>query len=350
MLNYLSGIAIMTKSENIVTEKRHIISELRDSARDKFFSIYIKGRNYVLAKIMPPIVSYQQKKNGNVFAVNINSQVGFCANLEWCLEIFMHCETYNLTPYIQLTGSNYRGQQMGKDYFAYFFENIKLSEDDKLKIKNKKIRISQISDISQLGLPENYDLKLTIPNAAGLIAKYISIKEDVTDEVNSFCTVYFGNHVLGLHYRGTDKKGEAPRVDWEKVTRNVQYYLKNSSLTDCVFISSDEIDFIHYIEKRLNHEFPRVSVIYRNDRYRSHDGRSLHLRFGGDNYHKGRDALVNCLLLSRCDVLIKTASILSAWSKLFNPELPVIMLNEPKKNFLWFPEREIVKQTLYDTI
>ena len=332
----------MTKSENIVTEKRNIISELRDAARDKFFSIYIKGRNYVLAKIMPSIVSYKQKKNGNIFAVNINSQVGFCANLEWCLEIFMHCETYNLTPYIQLTGSNYTSPQRGEDYFTYFFENIKLPEEDTLKIKNKKIRISKISDINQLGLPENYDLKLTISNAAGLLAKYIRIKEDVIDEVNSFCTAYFGNHVLGLHYRGTDKKEEAPRVDWEKVTRNVQYYLKNSAQTDCVFISSDEIDFIHYIEKRLNHEFPLVSVIYRNDRYRSHDGRSLHLRFRGDNYHKGRDAIVNCLLLSRCDVLMKTASILSAWSKLFNPEL--------QKKYLWFPEREIVKQTLYDAV
>jgi hypothetical protein len=301
----------MTNTENIViAEKRNMISELRDAARDKFFSIYIRGRNLVLAKIRPPRVRYQQKKNGNIFAVNIHSQVGFCANLEWCLEIFMHCETYNLTPYIQLTGSNYRSPQLGKDYFAYFFENIQLSEEDTLKIKNKKIRISKISHISQLGLPENYDLKLTIRNAAGLIAKYIRIKEDVIDEVNSFCAAYFGNHVLGLHYRGTDKKEEAPRVDWEKVARNVQYYLKNSSLTDCVFISSDEIDFIHYIEKRLNREFPRVSVIYRNDRYRSHNSRSLHLRFGGDNYHKGRDALVNCLLLSKCDVLMKTASIL----------------------------------------
>jgi len=299
---------------------------------------------------MPPIVRYQQKKNGNIFAVNIHSEVGFCANLEWCLEIIMHCETYNLTPYIQLTGSNYSSPQLGNDYFAYFFENMKLSEQDKVKIKNRKIRISKISHINQLDLPENYDLKLTISNAADLIAKYIRLKEDVIDEVNSFCTAYFGNHVLGLHYRGTDKKGEAPRVDWEKVAMNVQYYLKNSSQTDCVFVSSDEIDFIHYIEKRLNQEVPRVSVIYRNDRYRSRNRRSLHGSFRGDNYHKGRDALVNCLLLSRCDVLMKTASILSAWAKIFNPGLPVIMLSEPQKKNLWFPEREIVKQTLYDAI
>ena len=328
----------------------YMISELKYNAFDKFFSIFVKGKNKILAKIRPLIVGYQQRKNGNIFAVNINSEVGFCANLEWCLEIIMHCDVHKLIPYIQLTGSNYVSPQLGKDYFAYFFENIKLSEEDKLKIKHKKIRISKISHISQLGLPENYDLKLTISNAADLIARYICIKEDVIDEVNSFCDAYFGNNVLGLHYRGTDKKGEAPRVDWEKVIKNVQYYLKNSPKTDCVFISSDEIDFIHYIEKQLNNKFPRVSVIYRNDRYRSRNRRDFHRSFWGDNYHKGRDALVNCLLLSRCDVLMKTASFLSGWSKIFNPELPVIMLNEPQKKYLWFPEREILKQTLYDAI
>ena len=116
MLNYISRIAILTKSENIViTEMRNMISELKGYAFDKFFSIFVKGKNKILVKIRPLIVRYQQRKNGNIFAVNINSEVGFCANLEWCLEIFMHCETYNLTPYIQLTGSNYISPQRGKD-------------------------------------------------------------------------------------------------------------------------------------------------------------------------------------------------------------------------------------------
>jgi hypothetical protein len=262
----------------------------------------------------------------------------------------MHCEAHNLTPYIQLTGSNYVSPPLGKDYFAYFFENIKLSEEDKLRIKNKKIWISKISHIRQLGLPENYNLKLTISKAAGLIKKYFRLKKEITDEVNSFCGAYFGNNVLGLHYRGTDKEREAPRVGWEKVERNVQYYLKNYHKTDCVFISSDEIDFINYIEKQINKQFPKVSVTYRKDKYRSYNRRRLHDRFWGDNYHKGRDALINCLLLSRCNVLMKTASLLSGWSKIFNPELPIIMLNEPQEKYLWFPEREIVKQTLYDAI
>lgn len=55
-----------------------------------------------------------------------------------------------------------------------------------------------------------------------------------------------------------------------------------------------------------------------------------------------RDALVNCLILSRCDALLKTASILSGWSKLFNPQLPVSMMSAPYEEYLWFPERDIV--------
>jgi hypothetical protein len=51
---------------------------------------------------------------------------------------------------------------------------------------------------------------------------------------------------------------------------------------------------------------------------------------------------VNSLLLSRCHVLMRTASFLSAWSSIFNPALPVVMLNRPIDGKLWFPDREIL--------
>jgi hypothetical protein len=63
-----------------------------------------------------------------------------------------------------------------------------------------------------------------------------------------------------------------------------------------------------------------------------------------------RDAIVNCLILSRCEALLKTASILSAWSKLFNPRLPVVMLNRPPDEHLWFPERVLVGENLFEPL
>ena len=59
---------------------------------------------------------------------------------------------------------------------------------------------------------------------------------------------------------------------------------------------------------------------------------------------------MNCLILSRCAALLKTASILSGWSKLFNPALPVVMLNRPPEENLWFPERVLVGENLFEPV
>jgi hypothetical protein len=87
--------------------------------------------------------------------------------------------------------------------------------------------------------------------------------------------------------------------------------------------------------------------VFRQDSARSRDGRSIHGSPEADKYDINRDAIVNCLLLSRCNALLKTASILSGWSKLFNPRLPVVMLNRPSGEHLWFPERALVGNTLF---
>jgi hypothetical protein len=66
-------------------------------------------------------------------------------------------------------------------------------------------------------------------------------------------------------------------------------------------------------------------------------------RFDPVNRIKAREALVNCLLLARCRALIRTASFLSGWASVFNPELSVIMLNRPYQEALWFPDREVLR-------
>jgi len=87
------------------------------------------------------------------------------------------------------------------------------------------------------------------------------------------------------------------------------------------FLSSDEADLIEHIHNVMSSQFPKVTVVCRKDKYRSNfKGEKLHAAVPGDNYDKGRDAIVNILILSRCDVLMKTASIFSGWSKLFNTQ------------------------------
>ena len=63
--------------------------------------------------------------------------------------------------------------------------------------------------------------------------------------------------------------------------------------------------------------------------HRSVDGTPIDV-IQGDNWNKGRDAVLDCLLLSRCDVLVRTASNLSLCAGFFNPRLPVVLLNRER--------------------
>jgi hypothetical protein len=188
---------------------------------------------------------------------------------------------------------------------------------------------------------------LNIELASFLINKYLVVQDDVVSEVEEFCSTHFANRkILGVHYRGTDKKEESPIVPYDCVKRNIEQYIKLYPDTDRVFLASDDMNFIENIE---NASVGRP-ILYRNDSFRARDGNSIHKSAATDKYQITRDALVNCLLLSRCDALLKTASILSGWSKLFNPRLPVVMLNRPYGDYEWFPERDLADKNFFDTI
>lgn len=283
------------------------------------------------------IVRYNSR-NG-VFAVEIRGSLGLGAKLEWCLEIMAYCNENGLIPQFKFS---YPNSEKSGDYFGRFFR-IKGIID-----KDKPVRFIKIRSITELRLGKDYDKILNIELATYLINKYLVVMEDVISEVESFCYQHFANRrVLGVHYRGTDKVEESPVVPYDSVKRNIEHYLKLFPETDCVFISSDDINFIENMEKASI----GCPIIYRNDSFRSRDGNSIHKSAHTDKYEINRDAIVNCLILSRCDALLKTASILSGWSKLFNPQLPVVTLNKPyNKHQQWFPERDLIDKNLFEPI
>jgi len=135
-------------------------------------------------------------------------------------------------------------------------------------------------------------------------------------------------------------------VPYERVRRNIDRYLELYPTTDCVFVATDDANFLAYLQSASL----GPTIVSRDDSFRSRDGSSIHESPSTDKYAINRDAIVNCLILSRCDALLKTASILSGWSKLFNPRLPVVMLNKPHDEHLWFPERALVGENLFAPI
>ena len=299
--------------------------------------------SYVDNKLKPFYCPLQQKRNHGIYAVNMDAKIGLFAQLNQCLRIFAHCEQHGLKPIIFLSSPFYV-KAKGENWLEYFFESRKLDENDRKLVDNGSVKFSHVSDVDQLGLPTNFALRMTLEYANHLLWSYVSIKSELMDYVDSFAERQFSNRtVLGIHYRGTDKKSEAKPVTWEYVATTISNYTAANPDVDSLFVASDEADFIEWIKR----EFKHMNVLSHDDTLRSRNGIAIHVQPAlGDNYIKGKEALVNSLLLAKCDALIRTSSFLSAWSSIFNPSLPVVMLNRPFDDKLWFPDALIAQKAL----
>ena len=175
-------------------------------------------------------------------------------------------------------------------------------------------------------------------------AKYLPVRPEITEKVESFVAANMaGRNVLGIHFRGTDKTLEAPRVDREVIKQTVRRFLEKNIYIDCLFVASDEASFILYIRDA----FPALPVVSHDDMFRSTTTQNFYQQdLGEGNYRKGEEALINCLLLSRCSGLIRTTSFLSAWASIFNPALPIVLLNAPYAKSLWYPEKLLIPRSL----
>lgn len=306
------------------------------SARRRSRNLYQRGRRLVLYRAF----SRRARNNAGVFAVDIESDIGMFAQLNWCLYIFAHCDQNGLRPYVRLSGANYQGPGSDRDWFGYHFENLALTERDRNRIEKGEIVTTKVRTLTEVPIDRELDVELTLQRANQLVRRYLGINPAVTARVTEFRDRHaIGSNTLGVHYRGTDKVAEAPRVRWEACRDAVRSYLASHPEIDGLFVSSDEKSFVDYLVREVR----EVPVHVHDDEFRSEDGQPIHASEAeqhGDR--KGAEAILNCLLLSHCSAVIRTSSFLSAWSSVFNPDLEVVLLNRPFEGTFWFPERAIV--------
>jgi hypothetical protein len=164
--------------------------------------------------------------------------------------------------------------------------------------------------------------RMSRPVAAAILARHVRVKPYLREQVDSYVRENFdGRFVIGIHYRGTDKHEEAPRVPYADVEATVRKVIGRAGTDQYrLYVATDEQYFLDYMLGR----FPG-KVLYR-ELLRSTDGRPTHKTSGG-GFKKGADAVIDCLLLSRCGYLVRTASDLSLCATFINPDLPQILLN-----------------------
>jgi hypothetical protein len=267
--------------------------------------------------------------------------MGFFAQLTWLYQLTQHAEQCGYLPDFRLVSANYADPGRGANWFAYFFDEVGWAPWIR-RLRLSRRRPQRIRHLSQVAFSAIADLELA--EARDLFFRHYAIKKEILREADMFC-VHNGidSHALAVHYRGTDKTLEAERVPYDIALERIQAFLAAHPGVSSVFVASDEAAFI----ARCVADLQSVRVCCVQKTTRSHDGMSLHGVAGRDPYRTGRGAVLDAVILSRCGTLIRTASSLSGWSCIFNPDLQVVMLNRPYAHTTWFPEAAVLRKATF---
>ena len=202
----------------------------------------------------------------------------------------------------------------GPNWWTYYLEPLLIGNKQGKKIVPYRFIFHSMpmANRSEFGMNRH--------RAAEIITNYFQFKAHLLRMVYDYCDANFkGKRVIGVHYRGTDKKVESPRVPYNRVLKEIE---KAIGPGDMIYVATDESGFLDFIQNHYPDQTLSIDAI------RSKSERPIHLGSGGSGYQIGLEAMLDVHLLSRCDLLIRTSSNLSLFSTYLNPDLPVIVLNE----------------------
>ena len=261
------------------------------------------------------------------FFADISGVMGLGAILSMAVQILDHCDRLGTVPYLRFTSPNYAPAAGGHaDWLCQHFE--RRSE----AFAANTARFLSVRNQWDLG-KTFFHADLSIERANKLFHEHLAVRDEIVESVNAFCNG-LPESTLGVHYRGTDKSLEAPRVAWTQVLDIVQKYHIGS--LSPVFVATDEPEFLDFMRQALGR-----SAIIDLDCQEIYTGqRPAHLTTG-DPFMKAREALKTMLVLSRFKTCIRTPSHLSAWAQIFNPHQQVVMLDRPSGSSFRFPDRQI---------
>ena len=302
--------------------------------------------------------------------ITINhSDAGFFAYVNFALNQLVYAERHNLWPVVYFgpksgDGLNaYYDADVGENMWDYYFEpvstltyadiekmiadpNDPLTSDDLTWLSTGELwRIHEAEPESIYPYPHGiYADKFKNDSewyskqrskAHRLINKYVRVKPHILAKVDAFEREYFPRKkVLGIHMRGTDKGSAKLSPELMRIIKPREYfpyideYIRKHS--NCkIFVATEQQQFLRqmtsrYGERILSYEAIRTTGL-RNP---------FHLH--GSGYRKGEEVLIDCLLLSRSDYLLKCTSAVGEFAMYFNPNLACVDLNHMTNGINYF--------------
>lgn len=201
----------------------------------------------------------------------------------------------------------------GRNWWEYFFEPVALG--DAAEGRRRRVPLWQHDAFA-----EGVEASLSREDAAAVIYNHVRPRRVVLDEVDRLVAAQFsGAHVIGVHYRGTDKYEESAPVDLPRMIDAIQGAVALTPQPWKIFVATDDQPALD----ALVAAFPGRVVAA--DSERSSDGSPVHKR-SGEGFRRGLEACVDCFVLSRCAHLVRTSSNLGLVATYLNSAMPVTLV------------------------
>lgn len=272
-------------------------------------------------------ILYIKLKRHKLVIVIEQKYAGFFAQLSWLVYLIYYCKKLNLKPMIYLRDPRYN---TGPTYFDDLLKSR--FETNWREDKSLNNRIIRIKLPTHLPFFQRIVRNMSYENEKDIISKYLQPSPRIQDAVTSYIVENRLDNYIGIHFRCTDKHREASTVLVEKFLQEInrQTVLFGKPYRN-VFIASDSDLHLNEILDLISREFPQLRCKSYNALRSEANLSVLYAREFSINeqIRLGDEALIECLILSRGQVLIRNVSHLSNFSVYFNSNLDLVNLNKP---------------------
>ncbi len=285
------------------------------------------------------------KKHKKIYVLNINlTGAGFGAVLLTTLSQLRYCERQNYYPIINYDSTSLnaffdstKGNDLWNQYFQpilpFTYQNLKnalqssqVTEQDLITLpSDEMIKICEEHPDSiysytfgkwRFNKPEQLDEWYALQRKKGqeTIQKYVKLKNDIKNKVDQFYNDHLaGSFVLGIHIRGTDLH-YAPPVSPPEYFPHIDELIKQHPVLK-IFLATDQRQYIDAFKEKYGDK------VFYSDCFRSDNEIAPFNRKEISPHKKGEDVLLDILLLSKSDFLLKGTSNVSEFALYFNPLL-----------------------------
>lgn len=266
--------------------------------------------------------------NSEKFIIGGRTDCGFFSNFLGVLNNLHWCRKNNYTPvvywpkgglYYDARGCNGIFSDNIWDYYFYPVSDLNYNPHDK---------------INYSPFPPDSFCVATHPNTSAhypdpnwrkymndLISAFIRIKEPTLNKIEEFFTNNIeGRYTVSIHIRGTDKFLEVRPISLDQI------FAEANKHAPCqFFIATDDERLLNEAKKKLKGNVIHYNSCRVNRVAGVHNSHSCPEE---SRAYLGEEALIDCILLSRCNIMIHTWSNLSIAALLFNPVLEHIHLGK----------------------